>query len=84
MRARQTIGGAAFPPDVLKVLLDAFEDAWAELAPEVSSDPTVVEAARLSLAEIVLDIAKPGAIDRDRIKAAAVDAFRTKHRIANN
>jgi hypothetical protein len=82
MRARQLIGGAAFPPYVLKVLGEAFEDAWAELAPDVSGDPTVVDAARFSLAEIVLDIAKAGRpIDRDRIKAAAVDAFRSKHRI---
>jgi hypothetical protein len=83
MRARQLIAGAAFPPDVLKVLFDAFEDAWRELAPHISGDPTVIEAARLSLAEIVLGIARAGPIDRDRIKSAAVDAFRTVHRIGN-
>lgn len=83
MRARQLIGGAAFPPDVLKALGEAFEDAWAEIAPGVSTDPNVVDAARLSLAEIVLVIAKAGPIDRDRIKAGAVDAFRQKHRIGN-
>jgi hypothetical protein len=84
VRARQLIDGAAFPPDALKVLGEAFEDAWAELAADVSCDPTVVDAARLSLAGIVLDIAKAGGpIDRDRIKAAAVDAFRSKHRIGN-
>ena len=81
MRARQLISGAGFPPGTLKVVLDAFEDAWAELASTVTGDPTVVEAARLSLAEIVLGIAKAGPIDHDRIKAAAVHAFRTVHRI---
>jgi hypothetical protein len=83
MDARQLIGGAAFPPDVLKVLYDAFDDAWTEAAPDVSGDATVVEAARLSLAEIVLDVARSGPIDRDRIKAGAVDAFRAKHRLGN-
>jgi hypothetical protein len=83
MDARQLIGGAAFPPDVLKVLFDAFDDAWTEVAPDVSGDPSVVDAARLSLAGIVLGIAKAGPIDRDGIKAAAVDAFRAKHRIGN-
>jgi hypothetical protein len=83
MNARQLIGGAAFPPDVLNVLLGAFEDAWTEIAADVSGDPSVVDAARLSLAGIVLSIAKAGPIDRDTIKAAAVDAFRAKHRIGN-
>ena len=82
MQARQLIGAAPFPPDVRKVLLDAFEDAWAELAPDVSSDPTVVDAARLSLAAIVMvDIATAGTFDRDTIKTAAVQIFRSKHRI---
>jgi hypothetical protein len=83
MDARDLIGGAAFPPDVLKVLHDAFDDAWAEIAPEVSGDATVVEAARLSLAAIVLYIAKAGPIDRAGISSAAVDAFRAKHRLGN-
>src|SRR5688572_2843511 len=73
MDARQLIGAAAFPPDVLKVLFDAFDDAWAEVAPDVSGDPTVVDAARLSLAGIVLSVATAGPIDRDAIKAAAVN-----------
>jgi hypothetical protein len=84
MRARQLISGAAFPPDVIKVLIDAFEDAWTEIASDVSGDPNVVDAARVSLAGIVLDIANAGPpIDRDRIKTAAVEAFRQKHRIGN-
>jgi len=81
MRGRQLISGAGFPPDALTVILDAFEDAWAELASSVTGDPTVVEVARLSLAEIVLGIARAGPIDHDRIKTAAVHAFRTVHRI---
>jgi hypothetical protein len=83
MRARQLIGSAGFPPDVLKVLFDAFEDAWAELASDVSGDPAVVDAARLSLAEIVVGIARAGPVDYGRIKTAAVDAFRTVHRIGS-
>jgi hypothetical protein len=83
MDARQLIGGAVFPPDVLRVLLDAFDDAWAEVAPDVSGDTTVVDAAQLSLASIVLSVATAGPIDRNAIKAAAVNAFRQKHRIGN-
>jgi hypothetical protein len=37
MKARQLIGGAAFPPDVLKVIFEAFDDAWLEVAGDVST-----------------------------------------------
>jgi hypothetical protein len=39
--------------------------------------------ARLSLATIVLSLAKVGSIERVALKTAAVDAFRSKHRIGN-
>jgi hypothetical protein len=80
MKARQLIGGAAFPPDVLQVVFAAFDDAWSEVASDVSARASAVEASRLSLASIVLTLAKAGPIDRVTLKTAAVDAFRTKHR----
>ena len=69
MLAHQLINGAGLPPDALKVVLDAFEDAWTELASHVTGDPTVVEAARLSLAEIVLGIARAGTRCREEAKS---------------
>ncbi len=81
MRARQLIGGSAFPPDELRVIFAAFDAAWAEVAPEVSNRPDAIEATRLSLATIVLSIAKAGPIDREGIKAGAIEAFRAKHRM---
>jgi hypothetical protein len=83
MKARQLIGGASFPPDVLRVLFDAFDDAWTEVAPWIGKEPVVVDQARLSLANIVLSLARVGPIDRDALKTAAVDAFRLKHRIGD-
>jgi hypothetical protein len=50
--------------------LGRIEDAWAEIAPNVDSDPIMVEATRLSLATIVLTLAKAGPIDRGKIHAA--------------
>jgi hypothetical protein len=79
MKARQLIGGAAYPPDALKVIFTAFDDAWTEVAPTVSGRATAIEAARLSLAEIVLGLAKAGPVERDALKDAAVSAFRLKH-----
>ena len=81
MKARQALDGAAFPPDVLRVIYDAFDDAWAEVAPNVSARASAVDAARLSLATIVLSLAKTGPIDRVALKTAAVIAFRSQRRI---
>jgi hypothetical protein len=81
VKARQLIGGASFPPDVLKVIFAAFDDAWDELATDVSVRASAIEASRLSLATIVLSLAAAGPIDRSALKRAAVDAFHTKHRL---
>jgi hypothetical protein len=77
VKARQALDGAAFPPDVLRVIYDAFDDAWAEVAPKVSARASAVDAARLSLATM----AKAGPIDRVALKTAAVTAFRSQRRI---
>jgi hypothetical protein len=58
VKARQLIGGAAFMPDALKVIFEAFDDAWDEVAPGVSVSASAIEAARLSLATIVLSIVR--------------------------
>jgi hypothetical protein len=79
MRARQLIGGAVFPPDVLKVLFAAFDDAWHEVVGDVSSRAAAIDAARLRLATIVLSLAKSGPIEHAHIKDAAVEAFRRRH-----
>jgi hypothetical protein len=79
MKARQLIGSASYSPDVLRVIYDAFDDAWAEVAPSISARASAIEAARVSLANIVLGVASAGPIDRNSLKAAAVNAFRSKH-----
>ena len=81
MRARQLISSAGFPPHHLTTILEGFEDAWAEIGPDAGPDPIVVEAARLSLADVVVSIARAGLIDRGKINAAAVAAFRARFRI---
>jgi hypothetical protein len=81
MKPRQLIRGAAFPPDELNVIYKAFDDAWAEVTPDVSARASAIEAARLSLATIVLSLAKAGHVERDSLRAAAVDAYRFKHRL---
>jgi hypothetical protein len=81
MKARELIAGASFPPAVLKVIFQAFDDAWNEVGADISKRPNAVESARLSLAEIVLSLAHSDPIERDALKDAAVSAFRLRHRL---
>ncbi len=57
MRARQLIEGATFGPPALKVVVAAFDAAWAEIAHNFGQDPAVIEEARLRLADAVLLVA---------------------------
>jgi hypothetical protein len=79
MRARQVLINAGFAPDDLAVILEGFEDAWAEIGPGAGADPVVEETARMRLAEIVLNVAKMGPIDRGKMNVSAVDAFRLRY-----
>ena len=75
MKARDLIDNASYGPDQLKILGQAFDSAWAQIAPHVSGKPTGVEAARLKLAQIVLNLAKNGVMDAQRLTDAAVEAM---------
>jgi hypothetical protein len=81
VKAHQLIDGAAFTPDLLGVIFQAYDDAWDEVGAEVSARPSSVETARVSLATIMLSLAAAGPIERDGLKTAAVGAFRRKHRL---
>jgi hypothetical protein len=39
MKARQLIDGASFAPDALKAIGQAFDEAWAQIAPNFGNDP---------------------------------------------
>ena len=83
MRARQLFIDAGLPPDDLAVVLEAFEDAWAEVGPDMGSDLIMIEATRLSLARITLEIVTAVPLARGKINAAAVAAFRAKYRVGD-
>ena len=72
MKARQMIEGASFDPHQLKVITSAFDDAWEQIAPTLSTSATAVEVARLKLANIVLNLAKNGTQDSERLTEAAL------------
>lgn len=58
MKARTILGGASYGPDVLKDIYQAFDEAWAAIKPLVDDTPLAQEAARIKLANLILDVAK--------------------------
>ena|SRR5690349_1208821 len=75
MKARRLIDGAAFGPETLKVVGQAFDQAWAEIATTFGSDPFQVENARQMLAEALLSVATERCTDVDVLKRAALQAM---------
>ena len=78
MKARQIIAGGAYGPDQLKALGKAFDDAWARIAPTVSSRAKAIEATRLKLADILLGLAKEGNFDPQWLADTAVQLVLTR------
>ena len=78
MKARSLIGGASFDPPTLQRLYQAFDAAWDQIAPEVSKRGEAIEAARMKLAELVLELGNNGMRDPDKITEAAVAMMRAK------
>ena len=72
MQARTLIADSSYGPDTLKVLFQAFDEAWKEIAPRTSQDEVAVEAARLKLASIVLIVATNESRDAEQIKNTAL------------
>ena len=81
MQPRQIARATSFDPCALKVMFRAFDDAWSEIAPRLSTNPVVVEAARASLATIVLGLANAEPITADGLRTVAVAMFCAKYRI---
>ena len=61
-KAQGMIWNAAYDAATVKLLGQAFDDAWAVVAPKYQS-PLTMEAARLKLANIVLNLAAQGERD---------------------
>jgi hypothetical protein len=80
MKARQLINNASYGPESLKVLFQAFDDAWEEMAGELGNNTLAKQAARLKLANVILDVARDGGRDPEQIKNAALKALARNHR----
>jgi hypothetical protein len=74
MRARELIDHAAFGPDALKVIAQAFDEAWQEMAGNFG-DPQDIEAARFRLTNAVLSIAQEDSRNVEALKHASLQGM---------
>jgi hypothetical protein len=72
MKARRLIGSASYGPEQLKVLFEAFDQAWEAIAADAGDNSAAIETARLRLARIILSLAGERDQDPARLKNAAL------------
>ena len=75
MRARKMLVDAAFGPDALKIITQAFDEAWTSIADQYKSAEQI-EAARVQLANATLSVASDGSRDVEVLKHAALQVMR--------
>lgn len=80
MKARRLVDGASFGPATLKVIGQAFDEAWTEIAGNFGDHPTQVENARLRLAEALLSVATEDSTDVTVLKNGALQAMALDYR----
>jgi hypothetical protein len=80
MKARRLIDGAAFGPETLKAMGEAFDQAWAEIAGNFGRSPDQIVNARLRLADAMLSIATEGNTDVNTLKRGALQAMALDYR----
>jgi hypothetical protein len=75
MKARRLIDGAAYGPNALKALGQAFDEAWASIAGNFGDDRSDIERARLKLATALLSVASEDSRDVEVLKKAALQVM---------
>jgi hypothetical protein len=68
MKAKRLIEGASYGPEALKIVCQAFDEAWSSIAGNIGNDPAAIEAARLKLANIILTFPHDEITDAEQIK----------------
>jgi|SRR5215467_2400073 hypothetical protein len=81
--SRQLIEGAAYGPEALKVIGQAFDEAWLDIAGNFGDDPPNVENARNKLARTILSIADDDSRDVSALRRAALERMALDYRRQN-
>jgi hypothetical protein len=80
MKARSLIDGASFGPETVKAMGEAFDQAWADIAAHFSDSQTVIDDARMKLAEALLSVATDGSTNVAALKAGALQTMAMDYR----
>ena len=80
MKARQLLTGASYGPEELKVIGQAFDEAWEAIEAHFGDDPSVRENARIKLAKAVLSVASEGVRDAEPLKKGALEVMALAYR----
>ena len=75
MRARQLIDSASYGPDVLKIVYQAFDEAWSAIEGNFGDDPATIEAAGIKLAKIILTFPPEKIRDAQQVKNSALQVM---------
>ena len=75
MQAQSLIRKAGFGSDTLKVVLQAFDEAWSMISAQYAS-PSSIEAARLKLAKAVISVSRQDSRDPEVLKRLALPMMR--------
>jgi hypothetical protein len=66
---------ASYGPDRLKVLGNAFDDAWQTLGRNIGAAPAEIDRARMTLASVILNLPCSEIADAESIKNAALQVM---------
>ena len=80
MRAKQLIEGASYGPEALKIVCQAFDEAWTSIAGNFGNDPATIEAARLRLANIILSFPHEEIKDAELIRQSSLQIMALQYR----
>jgi hypothetical protein len=72
--AHQFFADPIYSPEEIKAIGEAFDGAWARIAPTAGARPESIQVARNKLADVLLRLAKDdGDLDPERLEEAAVE-----------
>jgi hypothetical protein len=77
MRAQRIIEGSSFGPDVLKVVRQAFDEAWQAVAHKFTADEH--DRVREELATSMMSATRDDSSDVERLREAGIRGIRTKY-----
>ena len=80
MKARQLMDGASNGPAALKVIGQAFDEAWQSIEGNFGNDPRDIERARMRLATALLSVASEDSRDIEALKRGALQAMALSYR----